>query len=192
MKSSFSHISLEQRKLIRRMLDENRSKSDIARAVGTNRATIYREIVRGTVDGAYDPEHAERAYRSQLSNKGAKPILSADPELAQFISSLILEERLSLTRVLDRLKAEKRFKMVPRSRMTLYAAIDRGLIPGVTRERLNPDTVTVSPGGQIRIAQWVRARLNIRDGDRLRFEVNGDWVCFSKADNESAPPAGRP
>ncbi len=170
--------------MIRKMLDEDRSKSEIARTVGTNRATVYREIERGSVNGAYDPEFAERTYRSQLSRKGARPILSADPELARYISDMILTEKLNLTRVLERLQAEDRFETVPRSRMTLYAAIDHGLIPGVTRESLNADTVIVSPGGQIRIAQWVRSRLGIREGDRLRFETDGDSIRFWKDKDE--------
>ena len=184
MKSSFSHITWEQRKLIRRMLDENRPKTDIARAVGSNRATIYREIERGSVDGQYDPDYAERAYRAQLANKGAQPILSANPELAQYIADLILVERLSLTEVLARLREQNRFATVPRSRMTLYAAIDHGLIPGVTRESLNANTVSVSPGGQIRIALWARNQLNIREGDTLRFEVKGQWIRFCKVNSE--------
>ena len=184
MRNSFSHISLEQRRLIRRMLDEDKSKTEIARAVGTNRATIYREIDRGSVNGAYDPEFAERSYRSQLAQKGAQPILSADPKLAQYISELILQERLNLTQVLERLRTEARFSAVPRSRMTLYAAIDHGLIPGVTRESLNSDTVAVSPGGQIRIAQWARSRLNIREGDKLHFEVDGNWLRFRNVEGE--------
>ena len=180
MRSSFSHITLEQRKLIRRMLDENKSKTEIAREVGTNRATIYREIERGSVDGVYDPECAQQAYRAQLANKGARPILATDRQLAQYVARLILEEKLSLTEVLANLKQQTQFPVVPRSRMTLYAAIDHGLIPGVTREKLNADTAAVTPGGQVRIPQWVRNRLGIREGDRLQFEVEGDCLRIHK------------
>ena len=180
-------MTLEQRRLIRRMLDENRTKTDIARAVGTNRATIYREIERGTVEGVYDPDYAHQAYRAQLAQKGARPMLAADPDLARRIADMILEEKLSLTQVLERLKTEDAAAAVPRSRMTLYAAIDRGLIPGVTRDSLNTDTVTVSAGGQVRIVQWVRNRLNIREGDTLRFEVKGEWVRFCKVKGDGHP-----
>ncbi len=189
MRNSFSHMTLEQRKLIRKMLDEGQSKSSIARAVGANRATIYREIERGTVQGTYDPEYAQRAYRSQLAQKGARPMLASDPELAQYIAHLILEERLSLTRVRARLRETSQFETVPRSRMTLYAAIDRGLIPGVTRDSLNANMVTVSAGGQVRLAQWVRNQLGIREGGFLQFQVAGEWVRFRKVKDEDAGDA---
>ena len=194
MRNSFTHMTLEQRRTIRQMLDRRASKAEIAREIGANRATVYREIERGTRDGVYDPEYAEETYRRQLSVKGARPILLNDPALARHIADLILEEKLSLSQVLVSLRDDKRFSTVPKSRMTLYSAIDAGLIPGVTRESLNPASVLVSRGGQIRLAQWARNQLGIREGDRLNLAVEGDCILLRKAEEaaEDAAPADQP
>ena len=188
MRNSFTHMTLEQRRTIRQMLDRRASKAEIAREIGANRATVYREIERGTRDGVYDPEYAEETYRRQLSVKGARPILLNDPALARHISDLILKDKLSLSQVLVSLREDTRFATVPKSRMTLYSAIDGGLIPGVTRDSLNADSVAVSRGGQIRLAQWARKKLGIREGDRLTLAVEGDAIVLRR-DPENAPAA---
>lgn len=47
-----------------RLYIQNRLKKDsvakIAQHIGVNRSTIYKELKRGTVDGIYDAEYAQR------------------------------------------------------------------------------------------------------------------------------------
>lgn len=69
--------------------------------LGIHNATIYREIDRGSINGIYDPDHAEEQYRGHLSEKGRPPICSISPELAQHIARLIIEEKLSPARIID-------------------------------------------------------------------------------------------
>ena len=88
------------------MLDKGTKKVDIARVLGIHNATIYREIDRGSINGIYDPGHAEEQYRGHLSEKGRPAICSISPELAQHIARLILEEKLSPARIIDRLQEE--------------------------------------------------------------------------------------
>lgn len=42
------HLNFTERELIERWLNENVSKAEISRRLNRNRATIYREIKRGT------------------------------------------------------------------------------------------------------------------------------------------------
>ena len=70
MPRTFSHLSYEQRLRIKELLDKGTKKVNIARALGIHNATIYREIDRGSINGIYDPDHAEKQYRGHLSEKG--------------------------------------------------------------------------------------------------------------------------
>lgn len=180
MGRTFKHLEYEQRLKIKEMLDMAVKKTDIARSLGVHNATIYREIERGTIDGHYDPDYAEDMYRSQLSEKGTQPLCVISPELAEYIAELILNERLSPAKIIDKLQGSSKWKVVPKSKNTIYNAIDNGWIPGVTRESLNSDITTVFNDGQIYIAKWARNVLKIEDGDELSFEVIDNKIIFSK------------
>lgn len=132
MPRTYSHLSYEQRLRVKELLDKGTKKVDIARALGVHNATIYREIDRGSINGIYDPGHAEEQYRGHLSEKGRPTICSISPELAQHIAMLILEEKLSPAKIIDRLQEEK-WSTAPKARATIYSAIDGGLISGVIR-----------------------------------------------------------
>lgn len=177
---NFKHLEYEQRLKIKKMLDMSVKKTEIARSLGVHNATIYREIERGSIDGHYNPDYAEEMYRGQLSEKGAQPLCAASPKLAGYIAELILNEKLSPAKIIDRLRESSEWTEVPKSVNTIYNAIDDGLIPGVTRESLTTDVTTVFNDGQIHIAKWVRNTLQIVDGDELSFEVVDNKIIFSK------------
>lgn len=181
MERTFKHLTLEQRVQIKAMLDNGYKKTDIAKELGIHNATIYREIARGSADGKYDPNVSEQMCKQRLAKKGAKPILSMDPELAEYIAQLILIQKLTPSKIIDDLQDNKKFERFPKSKITIYSAIDNGLIPGVTRDDLRSDTTTMFSDGNIHVARWVRDVLNIQDGDELNFEVSGDKLVFSKA-----------
>lgn len=104
--------------------------------------------------------------------------------MAEYISGLILEEHLSPEKIVDLLAEDDRgFPDVPQSPNTIYNAIDKGLIPNVTRESLLSNSCTVFSGGQICIPKWVLDKLEIRDGDILQLEVteNGEMI-YRKAE----------
>ena len=60
------------------------------------------------------------------------------------------------------------------TKTTIYSAIDRGLIPNVTRESLYTRNATVFSDGMIHLPKWVREKLSINDGDNLLVEVDDD------------------
>ena len=150
-------------------------KPEIAQALNTHVSTIYREIKRGSVNGSYDPNCADEAYQQHLSEKGPEAILSLNPRLAEHIASLILNRKLSPEKIVDELREYETGSI---SIQTIYHSIDKGLIPGVTRESLRTDTVTVFSDGQICIPKWGRSLLDIADGDKLHFEVIENKLIF--------------
>lgn len=182
MGKAYSHLTLEQREKIKTMLEDGFSKSEIARMLGFNNSTICREIKRGSVEGKYVPDFAEQSYRRQLADKGAQPMFSSNPELAREVARLILTEKLPLTQVAERLQQDERFEQYPKTRITLWRAIEKGLVPGVTLETLRPDTTTVFSDGQVHLAKWLREALDIHDGDELEFSLSGNKIIFTKKD----------
>lgn len=73
---------------------------------------------------------------------------------------------------------DKGFPDVPQSPNTIYNAIDKGLIPNVTRESLLSKSCTVFSGGQICIPKWVLDKLKIEDGSTLQMEVTKKMKLF--------------
>ena len=180
MKNGFKHLTRAQRIELKKMLDSGDKKAAIASALGVCRGTVYNEIKRGTINGRYEPDYSEKRYRQFLSEKGRDPILSLNSELADYIATLILKEHKSPEQIMNQLQSDDKFKSIFSSVNTLYNAIDRGLIPEVTRESLNPKTTTVFSDGTLHIAKWIKDSLDIKDGDVLHIEVKNNKLIFTK------------
>lgn len=167
-------MNLEQRIRIKEMLDSGHSISDIANSLKYNHVTIYKEIKRCDSREEYNPYYAQSLCEKSIKNRGRVGKLS-DMELAKYISDLILIKHLSPEKIVALLKKDNRgFSDVPRSANTIYSAIDKGLIPGVTRETLLTNISTVFQNGHICIPKWVLDKLNIKNGDELLLEVTED------------------
>lgn len=104
--------------------------------------------------------------------------MEENKEMASVISELILKEELSPEQAILRLKEDGDTE-VP-TKTTIYTAIDRGLIPNVTRESLYTRNATVFSDGMIHLPKWVREKLSINDGDNLLVEVDDDKVILRK------------
>ena len=144
----------------------------MANALGVHRSAVYREIERGNTEDGYDPYYAQSLYEGRLKKKGRPECKLSNKDLAGYISDLILNEHLSPEKIVDLLaEDDSGFPDVPQSPNTIYNAIDKGLIPNVTRESLLSKSCTVFSGGQICIPKWVLDRLHINDGDTLQLEV---------------------
>lgn len=171
MRGNNKHLNLDQRLRIKEMLDSEHSINDIANTLGYSRTTIYNELERGNWKGEYDPYFAQSQHESKAKKKGRSDILS-DENLARYISDLILKEHLRPEKIVTILaENNKGFYDVPQSPKTIYTAIYKGLIPGVTRESLFKKYSTVFNDGHICIPQWVLEKLGIKDGDILLLEV---------------------
>ena len=181
MGRSYSHLSREQRQVIADSLAIGKLAKDIAVTLSLHISTVYREIERGKNPDTnkYEPEFSENKYQSNLADKGKSPRLEENKEMASVISELILKEGLSPEQAILRLK-EDGYTEVP-TKTTIYTAIDRGLIPNVTRESLYTRNATVFSDGMIHLPKWVREKLSINDGDNLLIEVDDDKCVAQKA-----------
>lgn len=185
-KAGYTQLSYYQKLHLKEMLEKGYTKTKMAEKLHVHRSTIFNEIKRGTVDGVYDPAHSEK---KRLNVPRIEPMLKKDPELAAYISELIIENHMSPEMIINRLKEENnRFKEYPSSPVTIYSAIDEGLVPGVTKEQLNSKlnmNIAKVYSDSIRFPTWLRKRLQIKDGDRYRFECrrNGDIVLKKIKDN---------
>ena len=65
--------------------------------------------------GRYDPEYSEERYQKSLLEKGREAILSLNPELASYISELILEEHKSPEQIMEDLRINDKFCSASRS-----------------------------------------------------------------------------
>lgn len=184
MGKTFKHMDLQQRLKLKEILDSGCSIFEVANALGVHRSAVYREIERGGVEGKYDPYYAQSLYEGRLKKKGRPECKLSNKDLAEYISGLILKEHLSPEKIVDLLAEDDRgFSNVPQSPKTIYNAIDKGLIPNVTREALLSKSCMVFSGGQIRIPKWVLDKLEIKDGDVLQLEIteNGE-ILYRKDD----------
>jgi IS30 family transposase len=183
MAQRYKHLSYEQRLKIKTMLNSGFSSTAIAEALGVHKSSICREITRGTVNGTYDPDYSEKRYRQHLAECGVEPIIASAPALSSYIAELILKDKLSPEKIVAVLNATDRgFKKISSCR-TIYNAIDKGLIPGVTRESLRSEETTVYHNC-VFLSEWVRDALDIKDGDTMHFEVTEDKkIIFSKVEN---------
>lgn len=183
MGQKYRHLSYEDRHMMAEMLAQGKSRATIATELGYNSSTIYREFDRGDKygNGHYDPEYSEEQYQAELQKKGRPLGMSISDALAQHISDLILNEGLSPERIISRLRGERSFSEYPQSRNTIYAAIDAGIIPNVTRQSLRPDTTTMFSNGLVQLPKWMREKLALSDGDTLQYGITDDGILIRKA-----------
>lgn len=190
-----ARLTHKDRRRIRALLDTNCSPSDIAVQVKCNTQTIYDEVKRGGGTRAghwqeYDPEkaqcYAEKKRKKLGKNLPAKNPIFNDEALARYISELILREGLNVQQVIRRLEEAPppQFSRLPKSRNTIFAAIDAGLIPDVTRETLQTKTVRIFSNDQLHIPQWVIKRLSLQNGDCFSIDVTENTIVLTKTETE--------
>ena len=179
MRKPFHHLSYDNLLFIKQMLDSGYSNKEIAEKLGVNLSTIYREIKRFEDSSQYNPEIAQNVYLKGLEDKGCKPKLKLDTALANRISELILNESLSPAEIVDRLRLEK-YPNSALSRNTIYAAIDSGLIPSVTRETLKRKKTHMFSNGLIKIPKWICEELDLKDNEDLDICVRDGCVVIKK------------
>ena len=85
------HLTREQRYGISLMLQEVKSRKDIAKAIGVSTSTICRELRKNCDlrNGIYNYELAQRKYETRLKFRGRKPIFTK--EMKDIVISLLEE-----------------------------------------------------------------------------------------------------
>lgn len=182
MAGSHKQLTSKNRLLISSMVEEGYSISSIAKEIGCSRTTIYNELKRGTVDGSYDPVYSQNLVSKNRSHMGAKAKLSLDINLAEYIASLLLNNRMSPFAVVQHLKEHpSEFAEGSISVRTIYNAIHSGLIPGVTMDMLNIKDTLLYSNGCLWIPKEIQAKLSFEEHERLYFEITEDGSLLVKS-----------
>lgn len=134
--AKFKHLSLTDRQTIEKMLLKKVKVEDIAKYLGFNVSTIYREIKKGLYDhlvGAtyifekrYCAELAHEKYRRYLKDKGRDIKLGHDYAFCDYVEKRIIKDKLSPAAVLGEIKRKGLKFDCQISINTLYKYIERG------------------------------------------------------------------
>ena len=173
------HLTLNERLEIKVLLENDVPIHTIAQRIGRSKRTIYYEIERGSVNGVYSPQQAEKRARMLLSKKGQKPKLTLNKELAIKISHYVNEEKLTLLQILERINRLPNTPQI-KSVNTLYSAIDNGLIPNVTRDSLRINKTSIFSKGLLQVPLWIREELELNDGDEVTLEIENGKLIIEK------------
>jgi len=84
----YTHISYEERVLIRHYQVEGHSLSQMARYLGWSKSTVHRELARNSNRDGYNPKTANRRYQVRRQ-KFCK--LDKDPELKAYVLKSLYE-----------------------------------------------------------------------------------------------------
>lgn len=177
MNKNFKHFTLSDRLLIKKRLDQNIPIKYISQELNVALSSIYNEIKRGTINNEYSPEYSQTQYEFKLKNKGKDSKLDMDSEISKYIAKYILIDKIFIKEIANILKREFNY---PISKNTIYSAIDKGLIPNVTRDSLLSNTVKVFSNGLIQIPKHVQKKLNINDGDIISLEITSNTIILKK------------
>lgn len=125
------HFSYKDRSSLKEYLNEGYSARKIAVLLNKSTSTIYNELRRGKNEqGVYDPDIAQNRYDHFQSNKGSEPKLAVNSATAGKISKMLLEDGMSPESISKKLDESEYV-----SPGTIYTAIDKGLIPNVSRKK---------------------------------------------------------
>lgn len=137
MGRTFKHLSLTDRIIIERMLNQKYSIKKIAGVLHVHQATIYRELKRGkwiktnsdlTEKESYSSDIAETNYRYNLTGKGKEIKLSNDHQLSHYIETMIKEYHCSPAIVISNILREKLSFSISITSRTIYNYIYKGII----------------------------------------------------------------
>ncbi len=183
MGRTFQCITIEQRKTIAELLSEGVPVKEISAQIGCHIASIYREIERGkNENGVYDPYYAEKRRKEKKRIGKPTPLMITETDLAEEIAEFLIAGEGSVNDAIVVMR-ERGHKNVP-SRNTLYSSIDKGLIPGVTRETLHRNQTRMFSNGLVHIPKWMREKLSLADGDELSIKLADGNIIITKSVDE--------
>lgn len=144
-RAKYTHLKESERYKIEVLLATKTKAKKIVETLGRSRATIYREIHRGSVvriqydlseKRQYRAHVAERKYHDNGKNKERGLKIGADSQLEQYIRKKILEDKYSPDAVIGEIKIKGlKFKNMICTK-TLYNYIDAGIFSGISNQNL--------------------------------------------------------
>lgn len=139
------HLTEKERYQIEILLKEKVHPIAIAKALGRDRRTIEREILRGKVkllksDLTYKDEYcadtAQNNYNKNAENKGPTLKIGHDHKLAKYIEEKIIKDKYSPDAVIGEIKAKGIDFESNICTKTLYNYIDKGIFANITNKDL--------------------------------------------------------
>ena len=120
----YKHFTLLERESLQVLLAKGISIEDIAKEIGKNRSSIYREIKRNSDNTGYRPAIAELKYYARRQKCKPKKKLE-NKEIFNFCFDKLVNENWSPEQISGRLKAENSSLQI--SYPTVYRGINNGL-----------------------------------------------------------------
>lgn len=146
VQSKYKRLTRHDRLVIERMLRLSKTKKEIAAALGVTTKTIYNEInramykhkvSRGIFEMRYNPDAADEQARSLAKAKGREAILKEDSEFKSFVIEMITKKLMSPECILLYIKKHNlKFDKMVKSKTSIYDAIRKGYLPGVSMQDL--------------------------------------------------------
>lgn len=114
-----AHLTFQEREFLRRLIKAGKSKTEIAKLMGRDRSTIYRELNRNSGQRGYRPRQAQRlAQERRLASR--RPCKMDDPQVAAYVHDR-LQQRWSPEQIAGRSpKDSARHPALKISRQTIY------------------------------------------------------------------------
>lgn len=169
------HLTLEQRKVIEQMERDGARAQEIACKIGVHIASVYRELKRGDLNGAYCAEESQRRYENELTLKGRKPLVVKNKKLQIFLCDKIQEGQ-SPKEIEKELKKRRDPELGVVSHQTIYSALVQGYIPGVYPGGGRSRAVTLREDGRIHLPQWFLREHGLEKGQRFQLIMEEDTV----------------
>lgn len=144
-KKEYSHLKESERYKIEVLLADRKRVGEIARLLGRDRSTIYREIKRGTVMRLQGDLREKAIYRAQVGqreceqrgrNKERSLKIGKDHRLEEYLRTKLVGERFSPDVIIGEIKARGlKFEGMICTK-TLYNYIDAGIFSGISNKDL--------------------------------------------------------
>ena len=141
----YKHLNEVERYKIEAYLEAKKSITEIAKLLGRDRSTIYREIKRGSVilldtelrkKKQYKADVGQRTYEEAGRNKERSLKIGKDRRFEQYIRKKILSDKYSPDAVIGEIKRKGlKFKGMICTK-TLYNYIDAGIFADISNENL--------------------------------------------------------
>ena len=139
-KGKFKHLTRADRLSLERMLLAGVGVLEIAKQIGVNNTTIYREIKRArymhrnsdlTEEERYSSDLAQMNYEKQKERKKKTEEIREDTEFIEFVEKMLLEEKYSLEAILVIIDKRKLKFKTQVCLTSLYNYVKRGIFPNI-------------------------------------------------------------
>jgi len=141
----YTHLKESERYKIEVLLEQKKKPDIIANILGRSRATIYREIKRGTrirmgydlkMKRQYRADVAQRDYMEKVTSKEHELKIGKDRKLEAYIRKKLIEDKFSPDAIIGEIKRQGLVFEGMICTKTLYNYIDAGVFSGITNETL--------------------------------------------------------